>query len=266
MDCSCDGAGGTFGVLSTQSIDANILTSASTTREASLSTFAKMLLWMGLAVIAVTVTSFFAFVALRKSSRRFLIVNFELALFCSILSVLLGFDADHSSCDIWSELVLYFVLVTCSWLVINARVMYFSVWWQTNEVSGWIELKQAMVGWCMPALIVIVAALAGNTNSWSTHDDVCWPTGNVFWWGAVLPVVAGMVLVLGYTAAALRVVLYDRKVNTVTLTTASEPPRRVTHTSVRHPCVLCVLFRQLCVLCVLFLSILWSFRSTHGPC
>jgi G protein-coupled receptor 64/G protein-coupled receptor 126 len=133
---------------------------------------------------------------IRKSRSPMVLLHLSISLLAVDILVLVGLDRTGSvaGCKAVSALLLYFLLVSFSWMLVEAVLQYLRF---VKVLDTYIEhfmLKAALPAWIVPGLIVATVAVIDikiNLLSGSVH--YCWLSMNGFYFAFLIPL--GLVMV-----------------------------------------------------------------------
>ncbi|XP_061480002.1 adhesion G-protein coupled receptor G6 isoform X2 [Rhineura floridana] len=136
---------------------------------------------------AATLLTYIAFEKLRRDYPSKILMNLSTALLCLNLVFLLdgwiaSFDI-QALCITVAALLHYFLLATFTWMGLEAVHMYIALVKVFNTYIRRYILKFCIIGWGLPAMVVIIVLASTNTNANSIYskdtkgrgaDDFCW--------------------------------------------------------------------------------------------
>lgn len=210
MECVCSSmAGGHFGVLPNTDV---ILEPDGTDRSPSLAnasrdTFlpigAQIMMGMSIVLLALVITSFFCFNDLRRSHRRFYVVNLSFAVALSHTVLLFGWYGTPDACGTWSTILQYFVIATFVWIAINMRDCYCSSKMDHLRQSFWLNAVYMGCCWGLPLLLAVTTSALfpdGHLNG-TDSTQICWAYRSTFWAGWAVPIILLTIVCVGYMVA-----------------------------------------------------------------
>ncbi|CAI5770218.1 adhesion G-protein coupled receptor G6 isoform X4 [Podarcis lilfordi] len=141
---------------------------------------------------AATLLTYIAFEKLRRDYPSKILMNLSTALLCLNLVFLLdgwiaSFDVE-ALCIAIAALLHYFLLATFTWMGLEAVHMYIALVKVFNTYIRRYILKFCIIGWGLPAVVIIIVLAVTNTNANSIYnkdlygkntkgqggDDFCW--------------------------------------------------------------------------------------------
>ncbi|XP_053146039.1 adhesion G-protein coupled receptor G6 isoform X2 [Hemicordylus capensis] len=136
---------------------------------------------------AATLLTYIAFEKLRRDYPSKILMNLSTALLCLNLVFLLdgwiaSFDIE-GLCIAIAALLHYFLLATFTWMGLEAVHMYIALVKVFNTYIRRYILKFCIIGWGLPAVVVIIVLASTNTNANSIYskntkgqggDEFCW--------------------------------------------------------------------------------------------
>uniref|UniRef100_A0A8D2JIM2 Adhesion G-protein coupled receptor G6 n=2 Tax=Varanus komodoensis TaxID=61221 RepID=A0A8D2JIM2_VARKO len=145
---------------------------------------------------AATLLTYIAFEKLRRDYPSKILMNLSTALLCLNLVFLLdgwiaSFDIE-GLCIAIAALLHYFLLATFTWMGLEAVHMYIALVKVFNTYIRRYILKFCIIGWGLPALVIIIVLASTNTNANNIYnkeyygkntkgksgDDFCWIKDN----------------------------------------------------------------------------------------
>nr|XP_056708736.1 adhesion G-protein coupled receptor G6 [Euleptes europaea] len=146
---------------------------------------------------AATLLTYIAFEKLRRDYPSKILMNLSTALLCLNLVFLLdgwiaSFDIE-GLCIAVAALLHYFLLATFTWMGLEAVHMYIALVKVFNTYIRRYILKFCVIGWGLPAVVVVIVLASTNTNANHTYgkdvygrnameqggDDFCWIVNSI---------------------------------------------------------------------------------------
>ncbi|KAK4883165.1 hypothetical protein RN001_006484 [Aquatica leii] len=126
----------------------------------------------------------------RKRTRNKIMLNFSAALTAQTILLFISdtIDQNTTECIAVGASLHYTVLSGFAWMVIVAILQYRKFVLVFQHPVPHFLIKCVLVGWCLPALPVLIILIVAPESYNKNTSGICYPDGTLFYYGVVLPI------------------------------------------------------------------------------
>jgi len=208
LECSCFSGDGIYGLapLSLNGTGTTVSPAAPSTgqtRTDPINGAVQALFILAISINTLSILGYIVLKRLRVHGRRFISMNVIAATAMAQICALLGFDQTADRCMVSGVFVLYFIMVSCIWLAVNAHTLYKTHVLQPILSTPFSDGAKLLVGWGFPAILAGIAAGASAESEWVQHG-ACWPSERLFWAAFGWPCIVAVAIMLALIVRTVR--------------------------------------------------------------